>query len=144
MLRFFDQLVVSPLGDGTNWALQARFRYWSVALNRMVEVPVRFVTDFGSVPGVLKLKFPPWSRAGGGYLLHDFAYWDQTMTRPEADNLLREAMDVLGVDATDAMEIYQGVHLFGQAAWDRNAALKASGYTRLASTESNPPYASAA
>lgn len=144
MRRFLDELSVTPLADGEQWRLNSRFRFWSQTLGKTVEVPARFITDFGSVPGLLKLKFPPWSRAGAGYVVHDWSYWLQECTRTEADLVLREALDVLAVEQAAVVEIYEGVHLFGHAAWKRNAELKASGYTRMASTEANPPYAAAA
>jgi hypothetical protein len=133
-----------PLGDGVNFALYVRFRFWSVELNRMIECAPRIITDLGSVPGPLKLKFPPWSRLGACYVLHDRCYFEQDMTRAQADNVLREAGYVLGADEADVEEVYEGVHLFGQAAWDRNAALKASGYRRQVTGVANFPYASAA
>jgi hypothetical protein len=144
MLRFLDELNVTPLGDGSNWRVNRRFRFWSATLNRMVEVPDHFIVDFASTPRALWAVYPPWGRYGAAAVLHDWLYWSQECTRAEADLVLREAMDTLGVEPGDVTAIYDGVHLFGQGAWDHNAALKANGYTRMASNDPNPPYASAA
>lgn len=144
MRRFLDELTVTPLADGLQWRVNSRFRFWSTTLGRLVEVPARFITDFTSRPELLATFLPRWSDFGAAALVHDWLYWSQETTRAEADLVLREAMEVLAVDPRQVTAIYQGVHMFGQYAWDRNTKLKASGYTRMAATEANPPYAAAA
>lgn len=144
MRQFLDQLVVTPLADGVQWALQSRFRFYARTLDRVIEVPARFITDFASVPRIVWAMYPPWSRYSAGAIVHDLMYWEQSSTRAEADAVLREAMDVLGVDPDTTQVIYNAVHTFGHHAWNRNAELKASGYTKMASADANPPYASAA
>lgn len=144
MRRFLDELSVTPLADGVQWRLNSQFRFWSETLGRMVVVPARFIVDFASIPRVLWAVLPPWARYGAAAVIHDWLCWSQECTREQADAVLREAMDVLAVPELDIAVIYEGVRLGGQAAWDANAELKASGYSRMASTEASPPYASAA
>jgi len=152
--QFLDVLLPAPLGDGVQWAHMQPFRYQSDILRALalathpdglVEIlphEMGSVTDFGSIPKPLQNIYPVWSRAGAGYCVHDALYFWQTTTREVADNILREAMIVLGVDGVTVNAIYNGVRLFGQAAWDHNAALKANGYQkRVPLGESNPPYA---
>lgn len=142
--RFLDFLTVTPMADGFQWRLNSRFRFWSAELGRMFEAPAMLIVDFASVPRFLWATLPPWSRYGAAATAHDSAYWQQDCTRAEADVMLREAMEVLGVDEITVNAIYTAVRTFGQSAWDRNAELKASGYTKLASPNVTPPYASAA
>jgi hypothetical protein len=147
--RFLDKLSVSPLPDGLQWEIGSDFRYTSPA-HGLITVPGPtpteggFITDFASVPKPLQLKFPPWQRYGAAAILHDWLYFDQSTTFDAANDVLLEAMTLLGVPAQDAKEIYEGVHLFGQGAWRRNAELKANRYTRRASLAATPPYAQVA
>lgn len=138
MARFLDQLVVSPLADGLQWALMADFRYQD---DWIIEVPKGFVTDFASIPQQLWSILPPWQRYGAAAVVHDWLYWDQTHTREQADNVLKDAMTALGVHDATISQIYNAVRLFGDSAWTKNAALKASGYTRQARLDPDPPYA---
>ena len=141
MARFLDTILVSPEPDGIQWVIRNvdGFRYISDIVG-LITVPEGFCTDFGSVPAPLRLKFPPWSTAGPGYIIHDWLYFSALSNRAQADSVLRECMDVLGVDKMDAAEIYLGVRIGGQEAWARNAQLKASGFRRLVTGPDVPPY----
>lgn len=143
MSRFLDELNVTPMADGINWRHNAEFRFYSRALDRLILVPALEVTDFASTPRAIWSIIPPWGRHGAAACIHDRAYWDQSLTRDQADELLREAMSVLGVAPAVLEAIYDGVRLGGADAWARNAQLKANGLTRLASPGNTPPYAAA-
>jgi hypothetical protein len=127
--------------DGTNWRLNAGFRYSSDVLADTVDVPARFVTDFASIPKALQNVLPPWSRYGAAAVVHDALYFFQTTTREQADEVLREAMQLLAVDDDTIARIYGAVRAFGQGSWERNTELRKAGFTRMASNESTPPYA---
>ena len=148
-MRFLDQLIVSPLADGIQWALMADFRYES-NIAGLITVPGPkppehggFISDFTSSPTALQALIPPWQIYGSAAILHDWLYHDQQTDRETADAVLREAMTVLAVDQNTIGRIWTAVRTFGSFAWARNAKLKASGYTRMASTNSTPPYAAA-
>lgn len=141
MSEFRTMMVVAPLPDGVQWALQAPLQYRSDVASETIIVPAGFVTDFASIPKVFWNVLPPWSRYGPAAVVHDYAYWTG-ITRGTADNILREAMTLLGVDSATVNQIYNAVSAFGQGAYDRNAELRASGYTRMAGAGSQPPYAS--
>jgi len=132
----------TPLADGANHRVDKPYNYASDFLRAIVRVPPGFITDFASVPKLLRSALPVWNVYGPAAVIHDFLYWSQTTTREEADAVLLEAMRVLGVPEATAQLIYDGVRLGGQIAWDNNAELKASGYTRMASLQDLPPYAS--
>lgn len=147
MSAFLSTLELSPLADGRGWRLNEFFVYRSDVLlqhseDGLIEVPKGFVTDLASIPRALWAILPPWERYGPAAVVHDWLYWDQAIDRDMADAVLREAMEVLGVAAAERGAIYRGVRVGGgQAAWDRNTALKASGYSRMASPNNLPPYA---
>ena len=152
MSRFLTALSVTPLADGQQWRVGCdrnenwnpcnEFEYQSDTLGHSVVVPLGFITDFASIPQMLRGALPVWNTYGPAAVVHDYLYWTQTTTRETADAVLLEAMRVLGVDDAVAALIHTGVRVGGQASWDNNAELKASGYTRMASLQDLPPYAS--
>jgi len=141
--RFLTALSVTPLADGENWRINAPFEYESDVLHdgAILTVPSGFITDFASMPKILRNELPPWNVWGSAAIIHDLLYWLQPCDRETADAVLLEAMRVLGVDDAIAALIHTGVRVGGQASWDNNAELKASGYTRLAPLTDLPPYA---
>ena len=141
MSRFLDVLNGSPLSDGVQWRINGGFGYES-NIGGLIQVPDGRCTDFASIPKPIQNVYPVWYRYGPAAVIHDEEYWLQNKTRADADNILREAMLVLGVDEVTVAAIYSGVHLFGQAAWEHNAALKASGYRKMVKPNSGvAPYA---
>lgn len=96
-----------------------------------VDVPSGFVTDFASIPRVF------WSilRPDGDYtypaIVHDFLYWDQSVSRKEADDVLKAAMEDFKVDSAKIATIYAGVRSGGSFAWNSNAKLKQAGEKRI-------------
>ncbi len=96
------------------------------------QVPEGFVTDLASIP------WPLWStglRPDGKYafaaIVHDYLYWTQSTSRAVADDILRFAMQDLGVKPSVIETIYVGVRVGGDAAWKDNAELKKRGEKRI-------------
>lgn len=142
MSRFLDVIQPLPLADGVNWVHGGIFRYESTLLGAVIESPEGRITDFTSSPHAIWNVVAPWGKHGPASSVHDEEYWSQTHTREQADEVLREAMELLGVEPSLIAKIYAGVRLFGQHAWDRNAELKSSGYTRkVMGRHGCPPYA---
>lgn len=119
--RFLDTLDVSPLPDGQLWRLNKNFRFESDAYGALLTVPAGFVTDFASTPREVWTLYPPWGKYGPAAVIHDWAYRIQFTTRDVADEILREAMIVLGCDDLTVHNIYGAVRLFGRVAWSENA-----------------------
>lgn len=130
--RFLSALSATPLPNGTDWKLNEELVYQSSVLNKVITVPKNFITDFASVPKELWNIYPPWGVYGPAAVIHDWLYWDQSTTREEADDVLKEAMHILGVSSFSIQHIYRAVALFGGNGWKGDAERKASGYTRLA------------
>jgi Protein of unknown function (DUF1353) len=82
------------------------------AENCIVVVPVGFVTDFASIPQIFSSVFGDIGHRAS--LPHDYEYSNKgTLTRGQADSILREACLVSGVSAWKANAIYAGVRAFG-------------------------------
>ncbi len=96
-----------------------------------VKVPTGFVTDFASIPQIF------WSilRPDGDYtypaILHDYLYWRQNLSRDDADEIFKFAMEDFDIDKSKIILIYEAVRKFGQSAWDSNARAKAHGEKRV-------------
>jgi Protein of unknown function (DUF1353) len=96
-----------------------------------ITVPYGFVTDFASVPRLFWSIFPPIGRYGYAALFHDYVYWEQKLTRREADAVFKATMQELGVPDWKTMILFGAVRLFGFVAWRGNAVLKTRGEKRI-------------
>ena len=101
------------------YMLLAPLVYDSALLNRMIIVPAKFVTDFGSAPHVLWNVVPPVGRAGRSYVLHDWLYQQGDVNRGQGDGVLREGMIVDGVSKSQRVTVWLGVRGGGWLAWRR-------------------------
>ena len=133
MSQFTDVLLVSPVDDGKSWVLMRGFGYarGSEDSGDVIEVPKGFVTDFASVPRLIQWLVPRWGKYGNAAIIHDWLYWQQEMSRREADRVFIEAMDVMKVFPLLKHLIYAAVRIFGWIAWLRNRADRASGFNRV-------------
>jgi len=86
----------------------------------VVVVPAGTVTDLASIPWPVRAFLPPdgpWAKAA---VLHDHLYatkGEGRFGRKQADGVLREAMEVLGVPAWKRAIIYNAVRLGGGGSW---------------------------
>jgi hypothetical protein len=128
MSSFTTKLVVSPMDNGRDWELQAKFTYHvgSKFSRKWVNVPAGFVTDFASVPKFLWF-LPRWATYSKAPILHDYLYETQTLmgkpiTRKQADQVFLEAMHVDWQTHQTRYIVahieYIAVRLFGMWAWN--------------------------
>ena len=103
--------------------------YDSAVLCGTVIVPAGFKTDFASVPRALWNILPPVGKYDAGAVCHDLLYREgafngRAIERGEADNVLREAMEVCCVSGVQRWLIYAGLRVGGWVVWRRyrNAA----------------------
>jgi len=131
---FTTVLTVSPYPDGRTWYLRARLQYdvGEEGSTDSIVVPRGFTTDFASVPRMFWIVLPRWGRYGNAAVVHDFLYFRQDRSRREADDVLHEAMAVLGTPGWQRWPIYLAVRLFGWLPWQLNRRKKALGYTKCA------------
>jgi len=134
MSRFLNLLKVTPYGDGQNWCLLEDFSFERGAEGSglIITVPKLFITDFASVPRAFWNVIPPWGKYGFAAVIHDYLYYDQTLPKKDADEILMDGMEVLGVGTVERDIIYEAVSKAGQAAWDENTKKKATGFIRIA------------
>jgi hypothetical protein len=121
MSRFTTPLELEYI-DGRNWKLTAEFDFASDTLERLVCVPVGFVTDFASIPRVLWPFLPPTGPYGKAAVIHDLLYrhpcmFSPCVTRARCDGSLLEGMEALQVNFFVRWIIYLGVRLGGHFAY---------------------------
>ncbi|VVP05842.1 hypothetical protein PS903_03021 [Pseudomonas fluorescens] len=96
-----------------------------------VQVPAGFVTDFASIPRMFWTLLPPDGLYTYPAIIHDYLYWEQPVSREDADLILQYAMQDFKINAATIKTIYTGVRVGGSSAWKDNAALKQSGEKRV-------------
>jgi Protein of unknown function (DUF1353) len=119
--------------DGRGWKILEPFTYRLGHENgsEFVTVGAGFVTDFASIPRLLKLRWPspggPWDKPA---VIHDCLYQQRKVfngingtyrliERAEADAIFHEAMKVTGTRGDDRWCIYRGVRLGGWKPWGK-------------------------
>jgi hypothetical protein len=97
-----------------------------------VDVPVGFVTDLASIPRVFWSILPSDGRYAHSAVIHDYLYWEQSISREESDEVMALSMADFGVADSTIKIIHTAIRSFGgQRAWDNNARLKARGEKRV-------------
>ncbi len=124
--------------DGCHWKVIKSFEYCLKepdAPDRVV-IPEGFITDFASIPRVLWPVLPPTGKYGKAAVVHDALYTNRTVTmmwadpestltaryvnRGQADHILLEAMQVLGVSWLTRSTVYAGVRSGGWHSWNKH------------------------
>jgi hypothetical protein len=133
MSSFTSTLLVSPLSDGRTWVLMSDLGYdvGSEGSGDHIDVSIGFQTDFASIPRPFWIILPKWGKYGNAAVVHDWLYWTQARPRRAADEILLEAMGVLGVGSITRYAIFWAVRAFGWFAWLRNQADRAAGFDRV-------------
>jgi hypothetical protein len=126
MSRFTDDLVVSPLSDGRTWTIFSDFGYdiGAEGSGNTINVPIKFRTDFASVPRIFWVIISQWGKYGNAAVIHDYCYWAQTRSRKESDGIFLEAMGVLGVGWVTKHILYWSVRLFGGLSWNGHKKMR--------------------
>lgn len=128
---FRSILKVSPFADGKYWYLLENFNWESEAQSaEKVTVPEGFVTDFASIPKPLWGLLPQWARYGPAAIVHDYLYWEQSVTRLRADQIMLEAMQNLKVSRVAIFLIYRALRLFGGFTYKSNRRKKDNGHIK--------------
>jgi hypothetical protein len=121
------------------WRVTTEFRYYigEEDSDKWVHVPRGYLTDGASSPRALWSIVPPWGSYGQAVIVHDILceYLSVTLvglphkiSRMEADRILQEAMEVLGVPASLkdkinlAVQGYREVNRINKAVWHADKA----------------------
>lgn len=130
MNGFMGDLVAKQLDDPRYWMIYIPFTYRVGDPNgdMFVNIPRGFVTDFASIPRGLWNVFPPaTSKFSKAAVVHDVLYkrgWIErgrhhvSLTRKDCDDILKEAMEVAGVNWLSRQLIYAGVRVGGWKPWN--------------------------
>lgn len=122
MSRFLEPLNVTT-EDGAVWTVNEPMDYevGFIGSGERIIVPKGLKTDFGSIPQILWSILSPIGCATRGFVLHDYLYTSQIYTRKKSDDILLEALEVLGASRIKRWTIYAGVRAGGWVAWNGHA-----------------------
>lgn len=122
MSGFLDPLKVELVNDGAIWRTLEKMDYdiGEIGSGIKICVPQGTLTDFGSVPQILWSLISPIGPATRAYVLHDFLYHKQALSRGMSDYILLEALEVLGLPLWHRRAVYTGVRLGGWLAWAKH------------------------
>lgn len=120
-----------PFADMDFWYLSSEMT-WTLPKSALtVHVPRGFVTDFASVPSSFWSWMPPVGRYGLPAIVHDWLYWDQKLSRGEADDIFDATLGEVGVSTFRKFILYRSVRWFGGKYWRENTSAKAAGQGRV-------------
>lgn len=106
------RLIISPVDYGRKRELMADFLFRGVKVNK------GFITDGASIPKVCwTIIGHPFGRYLEAAVIHDFLYFEGTLTRKECDKVFLEAMKELKVFALQRWVMYKGVRMWGWLGW---------------------------
>ena len=107
--------------ENSIWEVQAIFRYQSDIKNvGVVVVPIGFRTNLESVPRIPFIFDSLGDQGNKASTIHDWLYATGQFTRSVSDNVLLEALGVIGMDYWKRYLIWFGVRVGGWVAWDHH------------------------
>jgi hypothetical protein len=124
--RFIEPVVY--LLDSTTWTPNRNRGPLKFA---PVEVPKGFVTDFASIPRIFYSMYRPDGEYAHAAVVHDYLYWAQSVSRNDADEIFKIAMEDLEISPANVLILYHAVATFGASAWENNKRAKAAGEKRI-------------
>jgi hypothetical protein len=111
---------VRPTGNNRAFILLEPMTYMIGATGIGITIPAGFVTDYASIPEKLWSLYSPHDQYSRAAIVHDYLYWSQLCSRPQADNLFMIAMIESEVPESTAEKVFAGVRLFGDSSWEDN------------------------
>lgn len=114
--------------DGTWWVLLAPFEYYvgDEENDERIFVHAGFKTDFASIPGFAwSIIGHPTGKYGKASVVHDYIYRypvcgvEKPRSRRRCDQIMLEAMKVLGVGWWRRSAMYFAVRAGGRGAWKK-------------------------
>jgi hypothetical protein len=97
-----------------------RFTYPNPDEEQIIKVPIGFINDIASVPRIFWSILSPIDEYAKAAVIHDYLYSTGIVSKTEADNIFREAMEVLNTPKWKIACVYWAVRLFGFFAWYRS------------------------
>lgn len=115
MVRFLTGLKVEEIGDGTEWRLLAPLAVEIDGVRH--EVPEGFVTDFSSIPRIVRSIIPVLGRQNKASVWHDWCYVNQWPDKVTADRWFLRGMKSSGVWLAKRWVMHFAVVIGGGPAW---------------------------
>jgi len=118
MKGVIDDIKVEAYGVD-EWKVLEEFDWYGIT------VPVGFITDFASIPTLLRSFINPVGRIRPAALVHDYIYsktgilHDRTLTRKECDKEFLKIMKVVKMNWFKSRLAYRGVRIGGWVGWNR-------------------------
>lgn len=85
-----------------------------------IVVPNGFITDFASIPWGIRAFVHVFEEHMRGAVIHDWLYYNGTVTRKQADQTFYHVMRSTGVSWHRARAMFSGVRVGGWAAWNNH------------------------
>ena len=126
---------VRPSGNNRAFVLLEPMIYEVGSSGSVIKVPAGFVTDYASIPSFLWSLYSPHDQYSRAAIVHDYLYWSQLCSRPQADNLFMIAMRESEVPEITRNNVYRAVTTLGQSSWDDNRRQRESGMPRVVPIE---------
>jgi len=120
MSKFKSLLIVQVPLDGGDRELYSPLKYYSDIAKEYVLVPVGFKTDYGSIPKILHNVLSPTGKPTYGFVIHDYLYKTGKYSKSVSDDILDEAMVILGVGWFKRKTIMAGLKVGGFVAWNKH------------------------
>lgn len=123
-MPFSDNTPILEMLGGGWWRLaQPGGLVYTTNAGLEILVPEGFVTDLASVPRGFWNLLPPAGDYAPAAVVHDYLYRNQqvagtALSRGEADGIMLEAMDALGVGWLSRYMIWIALRAAGGVAWD--------------------------
>lgn len=121
---FVGELDLLALTQPGLWSLDAPLTWADAQIT--VTCPRGFVTDLASIPRPLRGLLDVNGRSRLPAVIHDWLYAAQTVTRAQADDLLRRMLLEQGMSPAAARLYWLGVRAGGWVSWDDDAGVPMS------------------
>jgi len=129
MSKFLSEAHLEPMWTSTGLPLYSRGgrrmykvilfpTYQSDVAKQTFQGSVGFVTDLGSVPRIPLVYDAIGDIAIEPYIIHDLLYSLQLVSRKMADDVLLEALEVVGISKWKRYQIYLGVRIGGSSSYN--------------------------
>lgn len=90
--------------------------------DEIIIVPVKFETDFASVPRIFWSIISPIDTHAKAAVIHDYLYFTGQYNRKRADEIFKEALIVLNVEPWKVHVMYNAVRVGSWYAWNKHRA----------------------
>jgi hypothetical protein len=126
MSSFTGNIKLEQLGKTDNCKVMRAFSFFSKRHCVLITVKRGFITDLASIPSFLRgIARGTANRYWRAFVIHD-ALYRKGYSKKKADNILDEALKILGMNLYERSKIYYPLRLFGSPTDDEELIQNAS------------------